>query len=593
MATRFRLPQGDYFSVIGNVRVEAGGQTRLALLRHRLFTLHTDHELPILTFNPIASYDPIRTRLRELGLLLESSRLLNLHEDLREHPLEDLDSVVAPEPVSSGSIEDISHGYIWRRRHVDCEGAPSHFDYFRPDGSLYARTAPSGTLGPASIFDRTGRAVATWPDKDGLWRWWVSTLTPETGRVFLLSDSRFVAEKLSALTDERVFLLHQMHNPHLLGDRRWNSKVSPSYQSSMSSLGELDALISLTTRQRDDIAKRYGETDNLFVIPNPVETPEVPDPLPARRPFSVAMVARLDRQKRIDRAIVAFADLVAAIPQATLDIYGDGPLREELQNQIDKAGLQESIRLRGYTPHARESLWTASAFWLTSQFEGYPLSTLEAMSHGCPVISFDMKYGPREQIDDGIDGCLVSPADTAALAACTIALLNDPPRFALMSTAARAKAEAHDHHHFLTDWARTLERVIALKPTRTRVDSADWSISRTGINPIRFSGSLRLDTPNIDMLDDVTLSAFAYSSGHEDTTDLTLEFQRSGNEFIFSGTVHVPAAHKGALLARVGYEWHNQAGSIEILPVQLRATNQAQWVRARVGTALRRVGLRR
>ena len=44
---------------------------------------------------------------------------------------------------------------------------------------------------------------------------------------------------------------------------------------------------------------------------------------------------------------------------------------------------------------------------MTSLFEGYPLSTLESLSHGCPVISYDIKYGPREQISEGVDGFLV------------------------------------------------------------------------------------------------------------------------------------------------------------------------------------------
>lgn len=593
MTSRFRLPDGTYFSVIGNVRLEAGGQTRLALLRHRLFTLHTDHELPILTFNPIASYEPIRMKLRELGLLLETSKLLNLHEDLRIRCLDDLDSVVAPEPLSSGSVDDVKDGYVWRRQHVGLDGAPSHFDYLRADGSLYARTPPPKTDGPAAIFDRTGRAVATWPTKGGLWRWWVSTLMPDKDRVFLLSDSRFVAEELIPLTDDRVFLLHQMHNPHLTGERRWNSKVSPTYRSSMDRLGELDALISLTTRQREDISKNYGSTNNLFVIPNPVESPEAPEPLPVRGQFSVAMIARLTRQKRIDRAIAAFAEVVAAIPQATLDIYGDGPLREDLQAQIDNAGLGDSIILRGYDPNARQNLWTASVFWLTSQFEGYPLSTLEAMSHGCPVLSFDVKYGPREQIDNCIDGMLVPPADTAALAARTIAILNDVPRLTTMSASARAKAAHHDHQNFLTEWAKTLEQVVVLKPTRTRVDLAEWSISRTSDEPIEFSGTLRLGTSATDMLADVMLSAFAYSPGNEDIADVPLEVHRSGNELTFSGTVESPAAVKGSLRARVGYVWHNCAGTIEILPDGSRGTAAFRSFRTRVGATLRRAGLRR
>ena len=66
-----------------------------------------------------------------------------------------------------------------------------------------------------------------------------------------------------------------------------------------------------------------------------------------------------------------------------------------------------SVTLHGHDPRARDALWNSSAFLMTSLFEGYPLSTLESLSHGCPVISYDIKYGPREQISEGVDGFLV------------------------------------------------------------------------------------------------------------------------------------------------------------------------------------------
>ncbi len=53
---------------------------------------------------------------------------------------------------------------------------------------------------------------------------------------------------------------------------------------------------------------------------------------------------------------------------------------------------------------------------MTSSFEGYPLATLESMSRGCPVVSYDIRYGPREQISDGVDGFLVPPGDIELLA---------------------------------------------------------------------------------------------------------------------------------------------------------------------------------
>ena len=95
--------------------------------------------------------------------------------------------------------------------------------------------------------------------------------------------------------------------------------------------------------------------------------------------------------------------------------------------------------LRGYDPHAREALWNASAFLMTSEYEGYPLSTLEAMSQGCPVVSYDIRYGPREQIADGVDGFVVPEGDEAALAERVVELLRSPELVRRMSAAARER----------------------------------------------------------------------------------------------------------------------------------------------------------
>lgn len=569
------FPDGTYFSVIGNVRLGTGGQTRLALMRHRLFCRQTEHELPILTFNPVPSYEPVRAGLLEQGLLLPESRLLNMHEDLRVRPLEG----TGPEIDAAPGEDDVDDGYVWRRR------SNSHWDYLRPDGSLYARTPPADLEGPAAVFDRAGRKVASWPTLGGLWTWWATQMMPAEGRVFFLSDSRFVAEELSRIDDERVFVLHQMHNPHTVGARRWNSNISETYRASMESLGGLDALISLTDRQRDDVRLGFGDTTNLFVIPNPVEPPPLPATVPERDPMSIVMIARLTSQKRVDRGIEAFAAVIRALPDATLDIYGDGPLRTDLQRQIDHAGLNHSVTLRGHDPHAREAMWEASAFWVTSQFEGFPLVIAEARSHGCPVLSFDIKYGAREQIDDGDDGFLIPAGDTDGLAAATVALLEDPVETARIGEAGRARAADQGGDRFLADWADVVNAAVDLKGTRTTVSSASWSTALRNADPITFEGTLRLDTPMPERLDEVVLSAIAYAPDREDVIEVPLAISRTGSVFTFSGRVDERRSR-----VRVGYAWHNNAGTVQVLPDDFALPRS---LRRRVDGALRRVGLRR
>ena len=143
--------------------------------------------------------------------------------------------------------------------------------------------------------------------------------------------------------------------------------------------------------------ERYGETNNLFVVPNPVDLPEPPENPPPRERARFAVVSRLERQKRLDHAVRAFALVLEQEPEARLDIYGLGNLRVPLQQLIDDLGVGHAVKLCGHDVHARETLLTATAFLMTSRFEGYPLASLESRSRGCPVVSYDIKYGPREQ----------------------------------------------------------------------------------------------------------------------------------------------------------------------------------------------------
>lgn len=576
------LPDGAYFSVIGNVRISAGGQTRLALLRHRLFRTYAGVELPIVTYNPVPSYEPIRAEMRSTGQLMDDSPVLNLYEDLRARDLTALPTVRVPAGRTGSTTDDVDDSYTWRRRVLGASGEDTAWEFLRPDGSLYARTPPTNVDGAVAVFDQQERPAGSWPTLGGLWRWWTSQIVPPRGRVFLISDSRFVADELGLLDDPRIHLMHQMHNPHLTGARVWSSPVSESYRDSMDHIRRFDGLLSLTERQRDDIAARYGATNNLFVVPNPVEPAVEPDPSPARRPHAIAMIARLDGQKRIDRAIDAFATVAAAVPEATLDIHGDGELRDELQGRIDTADLGDRITLHGHDPHAREALWTASLFWLTSEFEGYPLSTLEAMSHGVPVVSMDMPYGPREQITDGVDGVLVPFGDIAVMAERTIALLQGD--LEPMRTAARAKAAAHGHQQFLADWQRVLEQVVELKSSRVEAKSTWYVDADLDGDPITFDGALELDTSHA--VDEVEVVAQAWSPNNPELITIPMQVERDGSEFSFEGSAPREDLMPDARI-RVGFVCRNVG---EFVPI---ADPPRRSARSVIGAALRRTGLRR
>jgi glycosyltransferase involved in cell wall biosynthesis len=151
---------------------------------------------------------------------------------------------------------------------------------------------------------------------------------------------------------------------------------------------------------------------SVRTIPNGVPDVEL-EPLP--RPFpgpTVGSLGRLDRQKGFDVLLRALAEL----PEASLVLVGDGPERPALEKQAAATGLTERVLFAGWQEDPRRQLTTFDAFVLPSRFEGFPLSVVEAMLAGVPVVATDVG-SVAESVREGETGLLVPPEDPHALAA--------------------------------------------------------------------------------------------------------------------------------------------------------------------------------
>jgi glycosyltransferase involved in cell wall biosynthesis len=198
----------------------------------------------------------------------------------------------------------------------------------------------------------------------------------------------------------------------------------------------LDAVTVLTEHSRRDYERALGGTGvRLACIPNgipPRATPAATHDESSR----IVAAGRLTVQKGFDMLLDAFAQVVAKHPEWTLTIYGDGPWRERITNQRDALGLGDVVALPGVTRRLDAELAGSSMFVLSSRAEGLPMVLLEAMSTGMPVVAFDCPTGPRELIEEGVDGRLVPPGDVDALAAALVELIEDPDRRRAMGAAA-------------------------------------------------------------------------------------------------------------------------------------------------------------
>jgi glycosyltransferase involved in cell wall biosynthesis len=119
-------------------------------------------------------------------------------------------------------------------------------------------------------------------------------------------------------------------------------------------------------------------------------------------------------------------------------LIGEGPLREELETEIQRLGLADTVQMLGYVSSPRPYLAGASLLLNTSRWEGFALVLVEALAEGVPVVASDCETGPREILSDGRYGRLAPVGDVAALADAVHATLDAP-----LNTA-RLRARAAD-----------------------------------------------------------------------------------------------------------------------------------------------------
>jgi glycosyltransferase involved in cell wall biosynthesis len=189
--------------------------------------------------------------------------------------------------------------------------------------------------------------------------------------------------------------------------------------------------------RRAGLEARVGTESQYRVIHNGIDADAFARP---RRvvPGRILVVGRLAPQKRPDVAVQAFARVRQKDPEARLDLVAHGPLEEETRALIGELGLSDHVRLLARDADVPELLAEAACFLLTSDYEGFPYTVLEAMAAGVPVVSTRVG-GVPEQVADGETGLLFEPSDPGAAAAAIEQLLADPERARTLGEAGRER----------------------------------------------------------------------------------------------------------------------------------------------------------
>nr|WP_295106797.1 glycosyltransferase [uncultured Caulobacter sp.] len=173
--------------------------------------------------------------------------------------------------------------------------------------------------------------------------------------------------------------------------------------------------------------ERGAPEDHVWFIPNSVKTPTAratPFAKGEGAPVKIVAAGRLHQKKGFDVLIRAVGKLRAWDFDVTCEIAGEGDERGDLEALIRELDLDSCVRLKGWTDDVAGFLATGDLFAFPSHQEGFPLTLLEAMSVGLPVVATEID-GPNEILKDGANGRLVPNDDPDRLAEALGELISD------------------------------------------------------------------------------------------------------------------------------------------------------------------------
>lgn len=217
-----------------------------------------------------------------------------------------------------------------------------------------------------------------------------------------------------------------------------------------------DCIVVLGKADLNNYQNHIKKIKHIQYIYNPI-TVKI-DPSANMKSKKIIAMGRLEREKGFDLLIESWNKIEKDFPDWTLNIFGEGSLREILEKQIQNYNLK-NIHFGGYVENVDIEFLQSSIFVLPSRYEGFGLVLTEAQAKGLPCIAFDCKEGPSEIIDDGINGFLVEPLDTEMLADKLRVLMGDEKLRNKFSRNSTKNLDRFNLDKIINEWIVLIENI--------------------------------------------------------------------------------------------------------------------------------------
>lgn len=221
---------------------------------------------------------------------------------------------------------------------------------------------------------------------------------------------------------------------------RWRSRKDERY------VRKFDAFVVLTNEDKG----YWGNLNHIKVIPNArTFTPTVTT---STKQKQIIAIGRYNYQKGFDMLIDIWAEVCSKTDDWTLEIIGDGVLKDYLQQKIDEYHISDRTFLVKATENIEAKYLSASILVMTSRYEGLPMILLEAQSFGLPIVAYACKCGPKDVITDGVDGFLIPPGDKKLFAVKLIELMKDELLRKEMGKKAKLASSRYAENKIMKQW---------------------------------------------------------------------------------------------------------------------------------------------
>ncbi|WP_210527758.1 glycosyltransferase [Rubellimicrobium arenae] len=201
----------------------------------------------------------------------------------------------------------------------------------------------------------------------------------------------------------RVASIHNVPEQEFMNPERWDSSRLDRRRR-LELLSRFDRITVLLPEHRDWFAPDLRPA--ISVIPNAIE-PVPPERIAAAARENVVMaVGRLATVKRNELLLEAWSRLAPEFPDWSLQIFGVGPLQDQLAARIEASELQ-SAHLMGHVPDIKDRYLRSAILAHPAEFEGFGLAPAEALAAGLPVVGFADCSGVNTLVQDQINGLLV------------------------------------------------------------------------------------------------------------------------------------------------------------------------------------------